>query len=391
MTGKPFGSLAEGQLARWSHELTAEEVEAFIRLSGDSNPVHLDDAFARQHGFRGRVVHGALVNAFLSRVLGTVLPGPGVIWLRQEARFLQAVYVGERIEILVRIVHKSEALRTLVLETIVVNQRGETVLSGEASVMMLAQGQTVPLTEMVAIVTGSSRGIGAAVARKFGEQGVRVVVNYQKRRDAAEQVVSDVTARGTEAVAVQADVSTVEGAEALADAALKRFGRVDVLVNNATPSIARKPFLDLAWPEVDGYWNTYVQSAFTLTKRIVPGMKERGFGRIVHILTTATSGNPPPDLAGYVAGKSALWGLGKAMAVELAPFGITVNAVSPSAVMTDQWEEVPESRRRALAMRIPLRRLATPEEVAEAVLFLVDAQGRYVTGVNLPVAGGEVM
>ena len=120
-------------------------------------------------------------------------------------------------------------------------------------------------------------------------------------------------------------------------------------------------------------------------------MKERGFGRIVHILTTAMWGTPPPDMAGYVAAKSGLWGLTKAMAVELAPFGITVNAVSPSAVMTEQWEGIPESRLRALALRIPMRRLAMSEEIAQVVLLLLGKEGAYITGANLPIAGGEVM
>ena len=120
-------------------------------------------------------------------------------------------------------------------------------------------------------------------------------------------------------------------------------------------------------------------------------MKERGFGRFVNILTTAIWGTPPPNLAGYVAGKSALWGLARSMAVEVAPFGITVNGVSPSAVMTDQWEDTPDRRRRSVAMSIPAQRLASPEEIAAMVLFLIGPEGSYITGTNVPVAGGEVM
>ena len=160
MTPRPFECLAEGDIGRWQHEITAAEVDRFADLSGDVNPLHLEDTFARRHGFRGRVVHGMLVSAFLSRVLGTVLPGPGVLWLSQNTRFLQPAYIGDTIEVIVRITHRSEALRTLVLETTVLNQRGETILTGEAKVMMLEEGQAVPWTEMVAVVTGGSRGTG---------------------------------------------------------------------------------------------------------------------------------------------------------------------------------------------------------------------------------------
>ena len=115
MTPRPFGQLRVGETAAWTHHLTAEEVDGFAALSGDDNPLHLDDDFARQHGFRGRVVHGMLLGAFLSKVVGTVLPGPGVLWLSQSIRWAQAAYVDDRIEVEVEITHVSPALRTLVL------------------------------------------------------------------------------------------------------------------------------------------------------------------------------------------------------------------------------------------------------------------------------------
>ena len=391
MNPRAFADLAEGEAARWSHQISAEDVDAFASVSGDVNPLHLDDDFAQRHGFRGRVVHGMLLGAFLSRVLGTILPGPGVLWLSQDTRFLAPAYVGDTIEIEVRITHFSPALRTIVLDTAVRNQRGETLMTGEAKTMMLAQPGAVPFEEMVAVVTGASRGIGAAVARGLGGRGAKVVVNYHANADAANEVVQAVGAAGGEAIAVQADVADEGAAALLCDAALEAYGRVDAIVNNATPPIERKPFEELTWAEADAYWRTYVQSSFLLAQRAVPGMRERGFGRIVNVLTSAAIGKPPPNVAGYVAAKSALWGLTRSLAVELAPAGITVNAVSPSAVLTDQWADEPERRRRALALSIPAQRLAGPDEVAGAVLFLLGPEGGYVTGANLPVAGGEVM
>ncbi len=251
--------------------------------------------------------------------------------------------------------------------------------------------QTQKGNERVAVITGSSRGIGAAIALDLANEGVRVVVNYHQRREAAEAVVSSIESAGGCAVAVEADVATPEGNLLLAEAALKAFRRVDILVNNATPLVERKPLLDLTLNEVDDYWRTYVQSSFLLAKQFVPGMKERRFGRVIHILTSYIWGVPPPALTGYVVAKSALWGLTKSMAVDLAPFGITVNAVSPAEVMTDQWKEVPEARRRALELRTPLQRLAKPDDVAAAVRFLIGSQGAFITGANIPVAGGAVM
>jgi len=388
---RPWVTFEVGQEASWTHTILGSEVDDFARLSGDVNPLHLDDDYARRQGFRSRVVHGMLLSAWLSRVLGILLPGPGVLWLSQKTRFAQPAYVGDEITVTVRVTHVSPALRSLVLDTTITNHRQEKLMTGEAKTMMLGQQVEVPFTDMVAIVTGGSRGIGAAVAAALGRQGAKVVVNYHSSREAADEVVAAVTALGGEAVAVGADVGDRAGAVSLADAALEAFGRVDVVVNNATPPIERKPFEELAWEEVDAYWRTYVQGPFELAQRVLPGMKERGFGRFVHLLTTAMWGTPPAGTSGYVAAKSALWGMAKGMAVELAPFGITVNAVSPSAVMTDQWSAESETRRRAMALSVPAKRLASPEEVAATVMFLVGEQGAYVTGANLPVAGGEVM
>ncbi len=256
---------------------------------------------------------------------------------------------------------------------------------------MLEQPVSVPWTERVALVTGGSRGIGAAVAAALGRERARVVVNYRSGADAAAEVVGTIEAGGGQAVAVRADITEAEGVQQLADAALEAFGRVDVVVNNATPLIERKPLEEVEWEEIDRYWRAYVQGPYLLAQRLVPGMKERGYGRFVHMLTTAVWGTPPPHMAGYVTAKSALWGLAKSMAVELAPYGITVNAVSPSAVITDQWSAEPEARRRSLALKVPAQRLASPQEVAATVMFLLGEQGGYMTGANLPVAGGEVM
>src|SRR5213593_1948286 len=129
MTTDSFLELQQGQTVSWQHAITAEEVDAFARLSGDVNPIHLDDTFARVQGFRGRVVHGALLTAFISRVLGTQLPGPGCLWLSQTTRFLQPVYIDDTIDVTVRVVHKSDALHTLMLETSAKNRRGETVFT----------------------------------------------------------------------------------------------------------------------------------------------------------------------------------------------------------------------------------------------------------------------
>jgi acyl dehydratase len=136
MTTKPLAEWKQGDAVSWQHQVTKDEVDAFARLSGDCNPLHIDDAFARARGFRGRVVHGALVTAYISRILGTALPGAGCLWVSQTIRFVKPVYIADVIDVNVRVLHKSDPLRMLVLETMVKNPTGEVLLSGEAKVIL---------------------------------------------------------------------------------------------------------------------------------------------------------------------------------------------------------------------------------------------------------------
>jgi 3-oxoacyl-[acyl-carrier protein] reductase len=257
--------------------------------------------------------------------------------------------------------------------------------------MVLEQSSGRSWEETVVLVTGSSRGIGAAIALAFGRKRARVAVHYHSRRDSAEEVVAGVHAAGGQARTFAADLLQSEGPPALVAAVREHWGDIHVLVNNASPPIRRTSPSQLAVADLDFFWNAYVRSTWLLTQQVLPGMKSSGFGRIVQILSSAVAGTPPADLAGYVAAKSGLWGLSKALAVDLAPHGITVNAVSPSAVMTDQWDDVPDSHRRAMALRSPMRTLASPTDVANAVTYFASPEARYLTGQNVLLTGGEVM
>lgn len=387
----PFYELRVGSEATWRRRVEASDLDSFAHLSGDHNPLHIDAEYARRQGFRGRVAHGMLISAYLSRVLGTELPGPGVFWLSQQTRFLLPVYPGDEIQIVVRVAHKSDALRTLVLETVVKNERDETVLHGEAKVMVLEQPSNRTWRDTVALVTGSSRGIGAAIAFALGRQGAKVAVHYHQRRDAAEDVVAAIRAAGGEADCWAADLLTAVGPRNLAQAISARWGPIHVLVNNASPPIHRRPAAEVEVADLEYFWRAYVESPWRLVKEVLPGMRSAFGGRIVQILTSALTGSPPADLAAYLSAKSALWSLSKALAVDLAPHGITVNAVSPSAVLTDQWADLPESHRRAMAQRTPMKVLASESDVANSVVYLASPESRYVTGQNILLAGGEQM
>ncbi len=384
-----FQRIEAGAIYEFSHHVTGEEVDSFARLSGDQNPLHLDDAYARRFGFRSRVVHGMWICSILSKIFGMDCPGAGVLWLSQNTRFISPAYVGDALTFRLKLKHKSEGMGILVVEIQVLNQNNESLIEGEGKVMAMDRTTERTWEEIVVLISGSSRGLGAAIARAFGQKGARVVVNYRSREDAALGVVDDIRKLGGKAIAVGADVTDAKSVQALHERVIKEFGRVDVLVNNASPKIAPMQFSESSWEEFQGYWDHYVKSTFLLSQAVIPGMRREGFGRIVNLLSSYIQGVPPVQMSGYVAAKSALLGLAKSMAVELGGDGITVNSVSPSPVITDQWEDVPDARRRALAMRNPMRRLATAEEVADAVVYLASPESRFINGANLLMAGGE--
>jgi 3-oxoacyl-[acyl-carrier protein] reductase len=234
-----------------------------------------------------------------------------------------------------------------------------------------------------ALVTGASRGIGAAVARALARDGWRVGVNYRSDRAGAEAVVSDIERDGGEAVALAADVADPQAAEELFGALESRFdGPVLVLVNNA--GISRDnltPSLD------DEEWNavleTNLTAAFRLTRRALKAMLRARSGRIVNV-SSAVALRANPGQANYAAAKAGLIALTKTSAVEVARRGVTVNAVAPGLIETDFIGGASKE----IVQAIPARRIGTPEEVAACVRFLTSDEASYVTGAVLTVDGG---
>lgn len=241
----------------------------------------------------------------------------------------------------------------------------------------------------VALVTGSSRGIGRAVAIELGARGCRVVVNYHASEAAAQEVAAIIRERGSEALVVGADVSVGVDAQRLVDAAVTAFGSLDILVNNA--GITRDGLsLRMSEADWDAVIDTNLKSAFHCCKAAQRVMLRNRYGRIVNLgSVSGLIGNAAQ--VNYSSAKAGLIGLTKALARELAPRNITVNLVAPGYVVTDMTANLsPELMQKALAM-IPLQRLAQPEDIARAVAFLASDDAAYITGQVLCVDGGMAM
>ncbi len=241
------------------------------------------------------------------------------------------------------------------------------------------------------MITGASRGIGAATAQVLAERGFRVVVNHRASGPQAEEVVAGITAAGGEAVAIQADVTVPGDVSAMADEVARRWGGVDVLVHNALIPFTVTSFADLTWEQLGGKLENELHAAYSLAKAVVPGMVSRGYGRLI-FLSTGLSRRPREGMIALGTAKAALDQFVRYLALELAPHGITANLVAPATVSgTAVTEQLSSERMRQLGEAAPMGRLVTPDEVAHTIAFLASEESGFTTGHYLPVNGGLAM
>jgi acetoacetyl-CoA reductase len=239
----------------------------------------------------------------------------------------------------------------------------------------------------IALVTGGSRGIGAAIARELGRQGATVVINYNHSREHADNVVAEITAMGSTAVAIQADIAESEPTRNLVDETVKQFGRIDILVNNA--GITRdKSFRKMSEEEWHKVIDTNLSSAFNTCTVAIHKMMEQKFGRIINISSIVGQAGAFGQ-SNYAAAKAGLIGFTKALALETARGGITVNAICPGYIGTEMVKAMPEDVLAKVVEKVPMQRLGTPQEIADAVVFICNSA--YMTGQCININGGLYM
>jgi 3-oxoacyl-[acyl-carrier protein] reductase len=390
-----FDQIQVGDEEELTHLLTKSDVQVFATLTGDFNPLHLDEAFARRTLFRKPVVYGMLSASFISTMIGMLLPGNGALWTGQTLEFLQPAFVGDTLRVVARVKHKSPATRALVLELVITNQYGHRLIVGRSTVKVLElKYEEKPLeTEATktVLVTGGSRGIGAATVRRLASEGHALVVNYVRSADEAEKVVAEVTQGGRRAISFQANIAREDEVKALFTAAENTFGPAQAVVHCAASASVLRPFDKLEWDAVQQQLDVQLKGAFNCAKAALPRMVEAKSGSLVFIGSIAADGVPPSLQTDYVVAKSALAALARCLAVEYGPKGIRVNVVAPGMTQTDMIAQLPEKAKLLTQMQTPLRRLAEPSDIADVVAFLLSPGARHITGETIRVCGGGVM
>ncbi|MGY5612489.1 SDR family NAD(P)-dependent oxidoreductase [Vibrio brasiliensis] len=245
------------------------------------------------------------------------------------------------------------------------------------------------MTKRNALITGGARGIGAATAKALAKDGFRVFINFVNSASIASELAEQIRAEGGEAHTIQADVRDDAQLEKMF-AQVKEYGGVDVLVSNANMNFTAKSFLDQSWSEFAQKLNDEMHAAYQSAKFAAESMKEKQFGRLVFISSTLSE-SPAPSFIAHGSAKGALDSFSKYLAQELGPLGITSNIVAPGLVETDATKNAPAEFKEMIKAHTPTQKIASPEDVANTVRYLVSEASSHITGTYNPVCGGAYL
>lgn len=390
-----FKELEVGQTSSFIKVISEQDIQTFATLTGDVNPLHLDEGFARQFNYRGPVVYGMLSASFISTLIGNFLPGPGSLWLSQTLDFVETVYVGEELKVVGTIKQKSESTRLIVLETVIYGTKGTIKIRGESRVKLLQASEGGQILERskkkVALVLGASGGIGSEIAKLIASNDYKVYIHFNQDGLKAKSVLDEISSIGDEGVLVQADLSKSHEIETMMQTILNSEDTIDALIHCASPENPPKAFLDLSWEDIQTQLDVNIKASFLVLKLVLPRMVEQGEGNVIFIGSAFTSSTPPSQQSRYIMAKSTLVSMVKCLAVEFGPKNLRFLVVSPGMTETKMIENLPEKTKLMAKMQTPLRKLAKPKDIAGLVLFLLSDQASHITGQDFRVDGGLVM
>jgi 3-oxoacyl-[acyl-carrier protein] reductase len=393
MSMKSFEEIAIGETSKLHRRILQSDVDRFVGLTGDDNPLHVDAEFASRTSFKEPVVHGMLAGSLVSTLIGTQLPGPGALWVRQEFRFLGPVRVGDDLTVSAVVIAKHDRERTIDIDIeVLVSGRGP-VLRGKGTVMVLdldAEGdQPTPVKPIRrALVTGATGAIGGATARALSADGFHVIVHSNSGQKRALLLQEELIQAGGACDVFQCDLSNIDRTKKFANDLIGRFGTIDTLILNASAPIEDADLLNTSASTINDSLAVNLHSSLALVQQFVPGMMKQEWGRIVGVSSDAAHVQPTRGWFSYISGKVALEALIRQSAIEFGPRGITSNVVAPGMTDTNFISNLSARSRQVVAQTTPNRRLASANDIASAISYLCQTNSSHINGQTLRINGG---
>jgi 3-oxoacyl-[acyl-carrier protein] reductase len=394
---KRYQEINIGDKETLSHIITKEDIGKFVELTGDDNKLHVDEKFARATHFKKPVVHGMLGASFISTIIGTKLPGDGALWFSQSLDFLLPVRIGDHLMVIAEVIKKNDKEQIIELKTEIYNQNKQLVTKGIAKVKVIEQElisrdivENIDNRIKNALIIGGTGGIGSEVCIQLAKDGFNIALHYNSNINRANELKKKIEEEGVKCIIVKANINNESELKEMLKMIERSFNTIDVLVNAAASNIPNIKFQDLEWSDYLNQLDLNIKSVFNIMKLVVELMIKNGGGKIINIGSYSAE-KPNNDWSHYITAKSALIGLTKSLAFELAPKGININMVTPSLVSTDLTADIPEKFKLLTASQTPLRRLAKANDVAGAISFLASEKANFLAGVNIRINGGQIM
>ena len=391
---KKYEELNEGDKGNFSFQVNSGHLQKLLAIINTGNKNSRNIEVKNLNSFVN------LLSAdLLSTYVGMITPGQNATFLDFDINFKQSVLTNTLLEMNGEIGMKSDVANAIVLD-ISINNGEDIFAEGRVTAKVNEPSLPMPtleeikksdhkidLRDKVVLITGASRGNGEVTAKLFGIYGAKVAVNYFKSKSEAERVANEIIKDGGQAFAVQADVSNAEEVRKMFGEIIERFGDVDILVNNAVGDYLPINFLESSWEDISEEIDVSVKGAYNCIKEVLPAMIKKKSGKIINLSTVAVE-NPPPKQTKYVVAKSALNGLTRSLAVDFASHNIQINLVVPGLVETDLTNYLSKAIVDEIKEQHPMKRNASPVEVAKAIVYLASSFSSFTTGQKIMVTGG---
>jgi len=384
-----------GDRAEIKHTITKQDIEKFVELSGDDNRLHVDKEFASKTSFKKPVAHGMIGVSFISTIIGTKIPGDGALWYAQNLEFLLPVRVGDTLKIVATVTKKIDRQNSIELQTDVFNQHKQKVTTGLAKVKIIEDEVSEDILKKdngkIALIIGATGGIGLETAKTLAKEDYNIILHYNSNRTKVLELKAELEGFTEKKILiVQANLLKENEIVEMFSEIKRYFTKITTLINASTLHFGNIKLENMDWSDIESQLNINIKSSFLLVKNILSFMEINKYGKIVFITTQATE-QVNSEWLHYITAKSALNGFAKSLAIELAPKGIRVNLVSPGMTDTELVSDIPEKVKLLTAAKTPLKRLAKPVDVANAISYLVSEKSDFLTGETIRINGGQVM